>query len=190
MFIIIIRFEMSYKYFKHYILPNLFGGKNVLFANKPKFNQRTIFTGQDAIFVGTNCMFGYKLGGFHYGGSVEIQARYLKSVVKIGKNVKTNNNLFICAANNIEVGDDTLIGQGVVIMDFDAHNIDPSRRNELGELGKIVIGNNVWIGNNVQILKNTTIGENTIIAAGAVVSGTFPANVIIGGVPAKIVRTL
>ena len=75
-------------------------------------------------------------------------------------------------------------------MDFEAHGIKASERRELGEIGKVSIGKNVWIGNNVTILKNTEIGENTIVAAGAVVSGTFPSNVIIGGVPAKIIRKL
>ena len=83
-----------------------------------------------------------------------------------------------------------MIGQNVTIMDFEAHGIEASKRREVGEIGKVRIGKNVWIGNNVTILKNSSIGENTIIAAGAVVSGYFPENVIIGGVPAKIIREL
>jgi acetyltransferase-like isoleucine patch superfamily enzyme len=108
----------------------------------------------------------------------------------IGDNVSTNNNIFLCAANHIEIGEDTLIGQYVTIMDHEAHGIEPNKRKELGEIGKVIIKKNVWIGNNVLILKNTEIGQNTIVAAGAVVSGIFPSNVIIGGVPAKIIRTL
>ena len=52
------------------------------------------------------------------------------------------------------------------------------------------IQDNVWIGNDVTILKNTKIGSNSIVATGAVVAGVFPKNVIIGGIPAKIIRTL
>lgn len=63
-------------------------------------------------------------------------------------------------------------------------------RRKVGETGCVRIEQNVWIGNNVTILKNTVIGENTIIAAGAVVSGNYPSNVIIGGVPAKIIKHL
>ena len=69
--------------------------------------------------------------------------------------------------------------------------MEPRRKEKAnGEIGKVIIGRNVWIGNNVVILKNTGIGDNTIIAAGAVVSGEFPANVIVGGVPAKIIKSL
>lgn len=130
------------------------------------------------------------MGGFHHCGSIEIQPRYIKSYIKIGNNVSTNNNIFICAANYIEIGDDTLIGQGVTVMDHEAHGIPADKRRNLGEVGQVIIGKNVWIGNNVTILKNSEIGCNTIVAAGSVVTGRFPANVIIVGIPAKIIRDL
>lgn len=75
-------------------------------------------------------------------------------------------------------------------MDHEAHGIPPDKRRELGAIGEVVIGENVWIGNNVTILKDSHVGDNSIVAAGAVVSGRFPENVIIGGVPAKIIRSL
>lgn len=155
-----------------------------------KFYQITFCKGAGQVEIGKNCIFGTKLGGFHRGGSIELQARYEKAKIKIGNNVATNNNILFCAANYIEIGEDTLIGQNVTIMDFEAHGIEPLKRRQIGEIGKILIGKNVWIGNNVTILKNSSIGNNTIVATGAVVSGVFPANVIIGGVPAKIIKSL
>ncbi len=162
----------------------------ISFASTPKFYQRTFFTGVGKVEIGNNCSFGYKLGGFHYGGSIELQPRYKISKIKIGNNVATNNNLFFCAANYIEIGVECLIGQNVTIMDHEAHGITPDKRKELGEVGRVIIGNNVWIGNNVTILKNSDVGDNSVIATGAVVTGKFPANVIIGGVPAKILKEL
>ena len=96
----------------------------------------------------------------------------------------------LCSANYIIIGDNTLIGQSVTILDHEAHGVAPDKRRQLGEIGKVIIGKNVWLGNNVIILKNSEIGDNTIVAAGAVVLGKFPANVIIGGVPAKIIKNL
>ncbi len=163
----------------------------ILFRTKPHlFQQVTLITGQGKVEIGENCIFGSKLGGFHRGGSIELQSRFTDSKIKIGNNIATNNNLFICAANYIEIGDDCLIGQYVTIMDFEAHGITPEERRILGTIGSVTIGRNVWIGNNVVILKNSVIGDNDIIAAGAVVSGQFPANVIIGGVPAKIIKEI
>lgn len=175
---------------RYFILPNLLSSAKVKYETIPKFQQRTFITGKGSVYIGKNCAFGYKPGGFHYGGSIELQARTPESQIKLGSNVATNNNIFICSSGSIEIGDYTLIGQNVCIMDFEAHGIQPMDRRKVGEIGFVRIDQNVWIGNNVTILKNTVIGENTIIAAGAVVSGSYPSNVIIGGVPAKIIKHL
>jgi acetyltransferase-like isoleucine patch superfamily enzyme len=159
-------------------------------AGAPACSQYTLVSGQGTLTLGNKCQFGYKLGGRFRKGSVEIQPRYQKSAIVIADRVFANNNVFICAANYIEIGMATLIGEGVTIMDHEAHGIEPENRRLTGEIGEIKIGSNVWIGNNVTILKNSFIGDNTIVAAGAIVSGTFPANVIIGGVPAKLIRNL
>ena len=161
-----------------------------LSGNTPVCNQLTKISGEGKIEIGAGCIFGYKLGGFHKDGMIELQPRYVNSFIRLGNNIATNNNIFVCAANYIEIGDDTLIGQYVTIMDHEAHDIRPDHRRELGEIGKVVIGKNVWIGNNVMILKNSEIGKNSVVAAGAVVSGIFPANVIIGGIPAKIIKEI
>ena len=55
-------------------------------------------------------------------------------------------------------------------------------------LSPVVIRKNAWIGANATILPGVTVGENAIVAAGAVVSKDVPANTIVGGVPAKIIR--
>lgn len=179
-------------FFFNFILPNVWFLilKSMFYSNKPTCNQKTFLTGLGIIYIGKNCTFGYKQGGFYRGGTIEFQVRFKDAIIKIGDNVTTNNNIFLCAASYIEIGDNTLIGQNVTIMDFEAHSIDPKERRNIGQIGKVYIGKNVWIGNNVTILKNTSIGFNSIVAAGAVVSGDFPANVIIGGVPAKIIREL
>jgi acetyltransferase-like isoleucine patch superfamily enzyme len=177
----------------NYLLPNfnqIISGKIKINGIKPIFSQVTFFTGLGQIEIGGSCSFGYKLGGFHKGGSIEIQARYLNSQIKLGNRIATNNNIFICAANYIEIGDDTLIGQNVTLMDHEAHGISPLERHKIGKVGTIVIGNNCWIGNNVVILKNSKIGNNSIVAVGALVSGEFPDNVIIGGVPAKVIKEI
>jgi len=181
-----------FKRFFNFILPNKFNliRHRIILSDFPSFNQITLCEGTGIVEIGKGCSFGYKPGGFHRYGSIEFQARYKEARIKIGDNVATNNNIMLCAANYIEIGDDTLIGQYVTIMDHEAHGINPLKRRGLGEIGKVILGQNVWVGNNVTILKNTEIGDNSIVATGAVVSGKFPANVIIGGVPAKIIKSL
>lgn len=118
------------------------------------------------------------MGDFRRGGSIELQARGKDASIIIGNEVAFNNNIFICAGNLIKIGDQTRIGQGVIMTDHEAHGVDPNERNRPGEIGFIEIGRNIWIGNNVQFLKNSGIGENGIVGAGAVVTKFFSANVI------------
>lgn len=175
-----------------------FYATNILFLLENKinvadncvFNQKTRFTGLGKIVIGSNVTFGYRLGGFFYGSGIEIQARTANSLITIGKNVSTNNNVCVISSGSITIGDDCLIGQDVTLMDFDAHGIQPNQRKQVGEIGTIEIGKNVWIGNNVLILKNVKIGNNSVVAAGAIVTKEFPDNVIIGGIPAKIIKQL
>lgn len=184
---------IKFLYEVHYFLPhNIFCllENRVRWEKRPLFQQKVFFNGLGEVKIGRGCVFGYKQGGFNYKGSIEIQARYKNSKIVIGDNVHTNNNIYICAANFIEIGDDVLIGQNVIISDHEGHGIEPENRRKIGIIGKVIIGKNVWIGNNVSILKNSEIGENSIVATGAVVSGIFPPNVIIGGVPAKIIKSI
>jgi len=175
----------------HFIIPNrdAIRKKRLLgFYKKAVYNQKTITTGMGTVSIGKRCAFGFKPGGYYYSGLIELQPRYENAKIVIGNQVNTNNNLFICAANSVEIGDFTLIGEGVCIMDHEAHGIEPDKRRCLGKISSVKIGENVWIGNRVTILKNTEIGDNSIIAAGAVVSGQFSNNVIIGGIPARIIK--
>lgn len=194
-------FKIALDYFKfiytivlsffNFLLPNSFKYFNskLILVDYPISNCKVKISGKGKIFIGKKCIFGYEIGGRFLSTRVEIQARYPSANIFIGDFSAFNNNIFICAANYIRIGDNSRIGEGVTIFDFDAHNIDPNKRNLLGEIGRVVIGNNVWIGNNVIILKNVGIGDNCIIAAGSVVTKSFGDNQIIGGNPAKVLKS-
>lgn len=174
----------------YFIIPNIFTKVSYSYESMPAFQQLTVFTGGGTIKIGRRCSFGLKLGGFWRRGCIELQPRDKNAKIIFGDNIITNNNLCICAMNKITIGSDTLIGPNVTIMDAEGHGKHPSKRREPGEIGEVLIGENVWIGSNVMILKNSFIGKNSIIAAGAVVSGRFPDNVVIGGIPAKIIKSV
>lgn len=166
-------------------------GCTVSFGDDTIINQKTLVSGKGHIAIGNSCRFGSRLGGYYYGGICELQSRYKNSKIVIGNNVSTNNNLFICAAKEIIIRSNTIIGGNVMMIDHDGHGIHPNnRRNDIGKVAAIHIGKNVWIGSRVTILPGTTIGNNCIVGAGALVKGIFPDNTIIAGNPAKIIKTI
>lgn len=120
-----------------------------------------------------------------------IIARLDKSVIKIGNNVGISGAT-IYARERIEIGDNTLIGGNVKILDNDFHPIDADARiaddKTKIKTKAVLIGKNCFIGCNAIILKGTILGDNCVVGAGAVVSGIFKSNSVIVGNPARIIR--
>lgn len=108
--------------------------------------------------------------------------------ITIGKNVFINTGCRFQDQGGITIDDDVLIGHNVVLATLN-HDFAPDKRSTMHP-APIVIKRNVWIGANATILSGVTIGENAVIAAGAVVTKDVPENMIVAGVPAKIIRTI
>ena len=90
---------------KNWYYPNLAAifNKRISVEHRiPLCNQHTIISGKGKVILGKDCEFGFRLGGRHRHGSIEIQPRYENSTIVISDKVSTNNNIFICAANYIE----------------------------------------------------------------------------------------
>lgn len=103
--------------------------------------------------------------------------------LKLGQGM-INHNVNIACFERIEIGNDVGISENVVIRDSDNHPTAPGAKAS----APIHIGNRVWIGLNATILKGVTIGEGSIVAAGAVVTRDVPPGVMVGGVPARVIR--
>lgn len=107
------------------------------------------------------------------------------SVLNLGSGY-INRNVRIRCYERISIGENVAISENVTIWDSDAHCID-------GDYEKmtqpVTIGNHVWIGNNVTILKGVIIGDGAVVAAGSVVNKNIPDYCLVGGVPAKVIRT-
>ena len=111
-----------------------------------------------------------------------------------GKNITIGKNVFINACchfqdqGGITLGDGCLIGHNVVFATLN-HGFAPTDRVSLYP-APIVLGKNVWVGSNSTLLQGIRIGDNAVIGAGSVVTKDVPANTIVGGVPARILRQI
>lgn len=111
-----------------------------------------------------------------------------------GKNITIGRHVFINACchfqdhGGVTLGDGCQIGHNVVFATLN-HGIAPEDRVHTYP-APIVLGKNVWVGSNATILQGVTVGDNAIIAAGAVVTKDVPADTIVGGVPAKVIRRI
>jgi acetyltransferase-like isoleucine patch superfamily enzyme len=109
--------------------------------------------------------------------------------IEIGDYVLISPGCRISASDEIIIGNSVMIANGVYITDSDWHGIyDRVARPK--EPHPVHIGNNVWLGDHATVLKGVTIGENSIIAAHAVITRDVPANVVMAGNPAQIVKEL
>ncbi len=108
--------------------------------------------------------------------------------ITIGKNVFINSGCHFQDQGGITIGDGSLIGHNVVLATIN-HDLAP-RNNHKNHYAPITIGNHVWIGSNATILSGVTIGDWSVVAAGAVVTKDVPAYTVVGGTPAKVLRTI
>ncbi|MCX2452329.1 DapH/DapD/GlmU-related protein [Pedobacter sp. PLR] len=107
---------------------------------------------------------------------------------RIGKNVFINHACSFLDMGGITIEDEVLIGPRVNLV-TENHPLDPADRRAL-VTKPILIKRNAWIGSGATILPGVTIGENAVVAAGAVVSKDVPDNVVVGGIPAKIIKSI
>lgn len=108
----------------------------------------------------------------------------------LGDRVFINSNCVFTDGGRIEIEDDTLIGPQVGLYTINHPTDAQMRKSGIERSATIHIGKNCWIGGHVTINPGVTLGDNVIVASGAVVTKSFESNVMIAGVPAKIIKKL
>ena len=107
-----------------------------------------------------------------------------------GKNIFVNINNYFMDGATIKIGDNVFIGPSCGFYTAN-HPLDYTNRNQgLEKALPIKVGDNCWFGANVSVMPGVTIGAGCVIAAGAVVTKDMPANSLIAGVPAKVIKTI
>jgi len=154
-------------------------------------HQPIVLRGKGKISAGNNVNIGVINSPLFYNSYGYLEARNENATLSFGNNIHINNNFSIVSEKSIIIRDNVLIGFNCHIIDSAFHNLEIDKRFETDpNPQEVIIEENVFIGNNVTILKGVTIGENSVVASGSIVTESCPKNVVVGGVPAKIIKQL
>jgi carbonic anhydrase/acetyltransferase-like protein (isoleucine patch superfamily) len=110
--------------------------------------------------------------------------------IRIGRGVLMSPGSRISASDEIVIGDGVMMANGTYITDSDWHTVYDRTQRSPEQPTPVHIGDNVWLGDHATVLKGVTIGDNSVVAARSVVTRDVPANVIVAGNPAKVVKEL
>ena len=180
-----------------FLYQKVFLGKNCKFSHKPNILFKKNVTIENNVIID-----GYAKNKLIFGDNVKIGAYSLVTCTshlsKYGVGLTIGNNSAFGrftefgAAGGIEIGNDVIAGSYISFHSENHIFSDTSKLiREQGVTSKgIIIGNNVWIGAKVTFLDGCIVGNNSVVAAGAVVIGIYPDNSIIGGVPAKVIKSI
>ncbi len=171
-------------------------GRSVRFFNTPKIQFGSFLKLGERVYMSALGKQGISLGNNVSIGDfsriiVSTSFDHLGEYIKIGNNVGIGEFAYLGGAGGLEIGDDCIVGQYLSCHPENHHADQPNipiRMQGVYRKG-ISIGSNCWIGSKVTILDGVQIGSGCVIAAGSVVTKSFEPNSIIGGVPAKLLKS-
>lgn len=158
---------------------------------RPRLHVPLLCDGSGRVSLGADISIGYGLAPMMGDGTVRLQARGADALITVGAGTLFSNNVQVIAERSITIGQRCLIGDAVLILDSDFHNLSAEgRHRQPAATAAVVLEDNVFIGSRVIILKGVTIGKDSVIGAGSVVVRSIPPGVIAAGNPAKVIRNL
>lgn len=132
-----------------------------------------------------------KLGAHARVTTTSHLSRYGKGL-RIGRDSGIGEYAHLGCSGGVEIGDDVIVGPFLTVHSQEHRFDDPAVpiRLQGTEERSVVVEDDVWIGARVTLLAGSRIGRGSVVAAGAVVAGAFPAHSLIGGVPARRIKTI
>lgn len=166
-----IKSRILFQKFNNLNLPDNEEDANKVFEERSNILKNLLGSTGESIYIEPNfkCDYGYN--------------------ISVGNNFYANFDCIMLDICKITIGENCFLAPGVHIYTA-THPIDPIERLNY-EFGKpVTIGNNVWIGGHSTINPGVNIGNNVVVASGSVVTKDVPNNVVVGGNPAKIIKTI
>jgi acetyltransferase-like isoleucine patch superfamily enzyme len=130
-----------------------------------------------------------RLGRFVWLGH-KTKIRCHEGEVEIGEKTVIGQECTISAYRSVRIGEQCVIADRAMFIDFDHGVVEVERpiRKQGIYMREVEVGNNVWIGYGACILRGVRVGDNSIIGTNSVVTKDVPANAVVAGVPAKVIR--
>ena len=177
---------------RRHIANDIFAGRHVKILEKKKLSAGSKTTLHDFVYIDALSREGVILGEkvvLGRGTRIECSGSLSRvgKGIQIGNRTTFGNDCFFGAAGGITIGEDVIGGQYIRFHseNHNYSNLDvPIREQGVTRQG-IKVGNNCWIGSGAVFLDGAELGDGCVVAANAVVTGTFPANTVIGGIPAR-----
>jgi len=113
-----------------------------------------------------------------------------EGIVEIGDKTVFGQDCTVSAYQYVRIGEQCVVADRAMFIDFDHGVVDveaPIRRQGIYKRD-VVVGSNVWIGYGACVLRGVRIGDNAIVGTNSVVTRDVPANAVVGGVPARVIR--
>jgi acetyltransferase-like isoleucine patch superfamily enzyme len=135
-----------------------------------------------------------KRGKIRFGRFVWVgdgtKLRCHEGVVEIGAKTVMGQECTISAYQSVRIGEQCVVADRAMFIDFDHGIVEVERPIRQQGIYKrdVVVGSNVWIGYGACFMRGVTVGDNSVIGTNAVVARDVPANAVVGGVPARIIR--
>jgi acetyltransferase-like isoleucine patch superfamily enzyme len=140
----------------------------------------TFEIGKDAVLrLGRWCWIGH-------GTKIRVH----EGEVEIGAKTVMGQECTISAFQHVSIGRECIVADRVMLIDFDHGVVEVERPIRLQGIYKrdVRVGHNVWIGYGACFLRGVTVGDNAIVGSISVVSKDVPANAVVGGAPARLIR--
>lgn len=166
-------------------------------ANISLAQNTTLFVGEHFLLEKNTILYinnNWKIGKdvvLAEGSMITSREPNCNGILCIGDHTRIGNEVIIDLSYNVTIGNNVAVGPRCIIYSHDHDYLENSIRwKGTPKVSSVTIEDGVWIGANVTLLSGVTIGECSVIAAGSVVTKSVPANVIYGGVPARLIKHL
>lgn len=185
----------SFKHGKNNVIEN-WGGQKVNSRIQITGNGNKVVMGKGALLLnslikisGNNNLVVLKTNSYVSGAELWVEDN--QCIISIGERTFVGHHSHLaCTEDNSKliVGDDGMISSYVQIRTGDSHSILDMDGNRINQAQSVIIGNHCWIGEGSKVMKGVVLEGDDIVSTGAIVTKSFVKNVLLGGIPAKVLK--